>query len=209
MIERLNRNGKAAPPTDGEPPVPPGKLRLVTTYLEMLRAPTRPPVPPPAMKLALLRAEEMNVPFYRFLYDTIGERWLWYMRRQLDDAALAEIVLHPEVHISVLYAGGVPAGYVELDLRNPKDIELAYLGIMPQFIGRGLGRYLLDWAIDTAWQHSPDRLWVHTCNFDHPRALHVYQRAGFVPYRQETELIDDPRLTGLIPADVEIAVPPG
>jgi GNAT superfamily N-acetyltransferase len=70
---------------------------------------------------------------------------------------------------------------------------------MPEFIGRGLGSYLLSTAIDIAWTYEPSRLWIHTNTLDHPQALPLYQRHGFVPYDQEQRIIPDPRLTGLIP----------
>ncbi len=177
--------------------VPAGKLECVITYLEMSQPPGSPGPPAPAAKLALLRAESPPVAFYRYLYDTVGGPWLWYERRRLDDDTLAAIIHDPKIEIYVLYVGGVPAGYSELDLRSMPDIELAYFGLIPDFIGRGLGRYFLSWTIDQAWTlHHPRRLWVHTCSLDHPRALEAYQRAGFAPYRQETTLIDDPRLSG-------------
>lgn len=175
------------------------KIETVVTYLEMTGPPTAPPPPVPAMKLSLLRAEAPPLPFYRFLYGTVGEAWLWYERLALDDEALSAIVHDPLVEIYVLYVGGAPAGYGELDRRGGSDIELAYFGMMPGFIGRGLGRYLLRWTIDRAWTHEPARLWVHTCTLDHPRALHFYQRAGFIPYRRETVEIDDPRAAGILP----------
>ena len=178
--------------------VPPGKLECVITYLEMREQPTSPTSPAPSGKLALMRSERPTVPFYRFLYETVGTPWLWYERRLLDDEALAAIIHDPGIEIYVLYVGGVPAGYAELDLRAMPDIELSYFGLMPEFIGRGFGRYLLRWSVDQAWTHAPKRLWVHTCSLDHPRALGLYQRTGFVAYRQATTVIDDPRVTGAI-----------
>jgi len=148
--------------------------------------------------LALLRAENPPVAFYRYLYDNVGEPWFWIDRRKLDDEALAAILADPLVELYVLYVGGVPAGYVELDRRPEPDINLAYFGLMPELTGRGLGPWLLNWAVDAAWQHRPRRLTVDTCTLDHPKALAVYQRAGFVPYRQERKTIDDPRRIGLI-----------
>jgi ribosomal protein S18 acetylase RimI-like enzyme len=178
-----------------------GKLETTVTYLEMTERPPHPHVvPPQGMKLALLRARQPSVAFYRFLYDTVGGPWLWYERRAMEDDALARIITDERVEIYVLYADGVPAGYVELDRREPPDIELAYFGLMPEFIGGGLGRYLLTWAVDTAWNHEPQRLWVNTNSLDHIKALALYQRCGFRPYRQEQWVIDDPRLIGLIPA---------
>ena len=89
------------------------------------------------------------------------------------------------------------------DCRAPEDIEIALLGLLPEFIGRGLGHYLLDWAVDEAWGKEPERVWVHSCNLDHPHAIAVYQRGGFVPYRQETKIITDPRLPGVMPPGQE------
>lgn len=179
---------------------PQGKLECVITYLEMTERPASPtPLAPPG-RLALIRAEAPTVPFYRFLYETVGTPWLWYERRLLDDDALERIIHHPKIEIYVLYLGGVPVGYSELDLRRMPDVELSYFGLMPEFIGRGFGRYHLRRTVDQAWLHAPQRVWAHTCSLDHPRALGLYQRTGFVPYRQATMIVDDPRATGLIPA---------
>jgi GNAT superfamily N-acetyltransferase len=174
----------------------PATLDIVVTYLEMVKPPTRPTVPaPPVGKIALFRAERPTVSFYRYLYNTVGEPWLWWERKLLSDAELERIIHDPLVEIYVLYVDGVPAGYAELDRRKPEEVELAYFGLIPHFIGRKLGPFLLNWAVDTAWFHKPKRLWVNTNNLDHPKALQIYQKAGFVPYRQETKTIPNPRLT--------------
>jgi GNAT superfamily N-acetyltransferase len=182
----------------------PDKLECVVTYLEMREPPRHPNILSGRHKIALMRAESPTISFYRYLYNTIGEDWLWWERRALDDAALAAIIHDPDVDIFVLYYDGVPAGYIELDRRVAGDIEVAYFGLIPEFIGRGLGAYLLGWALDEAWQREPERVWLHTCNFDHPKAIAIYQRAGFTPYKQETTLIDDPRATGLLPAHLPL-----
>jgi len=178
-----------------------GTIETVITFLEMRAAPRSPRLTPPAGKLAFLRAEKPTLSYYRYLYNTVGEPWLWYERRALDDAALAATVHDPMVEIYVLYVDGVPAGFAELDRREAPEIELAYFGLIPEFIGRGLGKHLLHWAIEAAWSHAPERLWVHSCTLDHPKALAIYQRAGFLAYRQETKVFDDPRRTGLMPPE--------
>lgn len=177
----------------GDDGVPVGQLDVAITHLEMLRRPRLPAQPPPAMKLAVLKADAISVAFYRYLYNTAGGPWLWYERRLLSDQDLAAIVQHADVDVFVLYAGGEPAGYAELDRRAMPDIELAYFGLLPAFIGHKLGPWFLHWIVDAAWAREPQRLWVHTCSLDHPRALALYQRAGFVPFKQERKLIADPR----------------
>lgn len=170
-----------------------GNIETVITYLEMRDRPSHPTPPAPARKTALLRAEDPPVPYYRYLYDAVGGPWLWWERKALADDDLAAIIQDPKVEIYVLYVGGVPAGFGELDCRAEGEVELAYFGLTADFIGQGLGRYLLHWIIEQAWSHEPERVWVHTCNLDHPAALGAYQKAGFEVYDQRTEVITDPR----------------
>ncbi len=179
-----------------------GRLPVTITYLEMTERPAHPHLSPPqGLNCSLLRLHEPTVRFYRYLYDTVGGPWLWFERRAMADEELAPIVQDERIEIYVLNVGGEPAGFAELDRRYPPDIELSYFGLMPDFIGKGLGRYLLTWAIDTAWNHAPERLWVNTNTLDHPKALPLYQRCGFRPFKQESKLFDDPRLNGLIAAE--------
>jgi GNAT superfamily N-acetyltransferase len=171
----------------------------VITYLEMRERPTTPRISAPLARLALMRAEDCTVSFYRYLYETVGTPWLWYQRRLLDDAALSAEIAKPTTEIFVLYVGGVPAGYFELDAAAPKETELCYFGLIPEFIGRGLGSFLLRAAIDQAWLRPIERLWVHTRSFDHPKALGHYQRAGFVVYARQPLRFEDPRTQGILP----------
>lgn len=176
------------------------KISSVITYLEMTSRPASIPPTRPAQKIALLRAEKPTTSFYRYLYNTIGQDWLWWERRELSDEQLNEIIQDDQVEIYILYVAGVPAGYGELDRRSDDDIELAYFGLMPEFIGQKLGGFFLRWMIDQAWSYNPKRIFVHTCTEDHPAAVHNYQRHGFEPYKQETVEIDDPHTTGLFGA---------
>ena len=176
-----------------------GRIPVTITYLEMTERPAHPHLSPPqGMNCALLRLRNPTVRFYRYLYDAVGEPWLWFERRAMEDDQLSQIICDQRVEIYVLSVDGEPAGFAELDRRQPPGIELAYFGLLPEFIGKGLGRYLLTWVIDTAWNHTPERLWVNTNTFDHHKALPLYQRCGFRPFKQEQKVFDDPRLNGLI-----------
>src|SRR6266446_2121043 len=174
-------------------------LEDTITYLEMLARPAGRRFPAPLETLALMRAENCTVSFYRYLYDTVGEPWLWFERRMIGDLALAAQIGKPTIEIFVLYVHGVPAGFFELDTAAPRETKLCYFGLIPDFIGRRLGPYLLQAAIDRAWSQPIDRFWLHTSTFDHPKALRVYQRAGFVVYARRTVTFDDPREHGVLP----------
>jgi len=156
-------------------------IPVTVTYLQMF-APMGPDVPPPVASAEIVRAEKPTIEFYRFLYDAVGRDWKWIDRQLMSDDDLGQIVHDDRVEVYVLHVDGKPAGYAELDRRIDGDVELAYFGILPEFFGKGLGRYFLHWAIEKAWSGAPRRLWVHTCELDHPAALPLYQKAGFDVY---------------------------
>lgn len=180
------------------------RIETVVTHLELRAKPIAHTPVRTQHKLALLRVTEPSVAFYRYLYDTVGEPWFWYQRRAMDDGTLHAAIRAPGVEISVLYADGEPAGFAEVDYSDKANVHLVYFGLMPRFIGHRLGMHLLGETLDEAWRRGPERIWVQTCTLDHPRALRLYQRMGFVPYKQETKVIDDPRDLGLIPATVPL-----
>jgi len=103
---------------------------------------------------------------------------------KLSDAELTAILQDPRVEIHVLYADGVPAGFAELDRRVEGEIEIKQFGLMPEFLGQGLGKYFLQWTLERAWSYKPTRVWLHTCNLDHPAALPMYLTAGFEIYQE-------------------------
>lgn len=180
------------------------QLKLVTTTMEMREPQHRPAALPLGIKVALLRAETPTASFYRYLYDAVGAPAFWCARRGLDDATLSALIADPAIEIYVLYVGGVPAGFAELDLRQGTEIELAHFGLVPEFLGAPLADYLCGWAVDEAWRRAPTRLWVATTNFDHPTVLAAYQKVGFRAVSQETRMIDDPRATGLLPKTLAV-----
>jgi GNAT superfamily N-acetyltransferase len=156
------------------------------TYLEM-RAPNQRTVTPPRDDLAVIHPNKPTLSFYRYLYDTVGKPYHWLSRRKLTDAELAALVHDPKMENHVLYVGGVPAGFAELDRRSEGEIELVQFGLVPEFVGQGLGKYFLEWTVNKAWSYQPRRFWLHTCTLDHPAALPNYLKAGFVVYKEEVK----------------------
>lgn len=177
----------AAPDRSGGPDgATSGRTVPVTvTWLEMTSPERCVPVPSVPEPTAILRAERPTISFYRYLYDTVGADWNWFMRRRLSDEELAAIIHDDRDEVFVLHVRGVPAGYVELDRRIDEEVEIAYFGLIPEYVGRGFGKYLLAWGLARAWSYRPRRVWLHTCTLDHPRALGVYQRAGLEVYHRE------------------------
>jgi GNAT superfamily N-acetyltransferase len=160
-------------------------MAITTTYVQMLSHTPR-TVALPRDGLTVIHARHPTLSYYRYLYDAVGRDWSWTSRKKLSDEALAAIIHDPLDEIHVLFVDGVPAGFVELDRRVEGEIEISQFGLVPEFIGHGLGRYFLQWSVDRAWSHAPRRLWLHTCTQDHPGALPNYLKAGFFTYKQET-----------------------
>jgi len=155
------------------------------TWLEMRRPPAVPPTPWPD-GVRLERALACPPAFYRFLYAEVGRAYRWMDRLRWSDLALAAHLGDPAIEVWVAYLGGVPQGYFELrHVADDASVEIAYFGLMPWAIGHGMGRRLLEVAIQQAWASRPDRIWLHTCTLDHPAALPNYLKRGFTVTRIE------------------------
>jgi len=158
------------------------KLIARVTHLEMT-ARLSPSFPVPSgLRIAIMRSTQMPVHFYRYLYEQVGRQHHWMMRRMQSDTEVAAAIHAETTDIHVLYVDGNPAGLSEIDLSAlPETAEILYFGLMPDYQGRGLGKFFLNEAISTAWSHNPQKVTIHTNTLDNPRALQLYQRMGFVP----------------------------
>jgi GNAT superfamily N-acetyltransferase len=160
-------------------------LETTVTYLTMTARPSQLPPMPNSPRLALMRAEDIPLHYYRYLYGAVGGNWLWVERLQMSDEALAEKVRGDGVEVFVLYANGAPAGYYELDFANAQSTKLVYFGLMPEWTGLRIGPWFLGAAVSEALSRGAGEILVNTCTLDHPAALPLYQRMGFRPIRQE------------------------
>ena len=185
-------------------PVPDGQLAAVVTYLEMN---SRPGVAVPATTLRL-EPIAPSPAAYRTLFARIGAPWLWFSRLVMPDAELAAILDDQRLSLFEVRDGENVVGMLELDAREAGACELAFVGLIAEFTGRGHGRWLLAEAISRAWAiDGVKRVHVHTCTLDHPAALGAYRRAGFVAVARRIETFIDPRLAGVFPRDTAPQVP--
>ena len=160
---------------------------LVTTYLEMLsRDQLRPKRADARFQVREKRNRDWR--FNRDLYFRVGDQWDWIDKRPWTDEQWKEYAAAAELCTFAGYYEDVLAGYYELRRDTDGGVEIAYFGLLSEFIGGGLGGALLTSAIEEAWRTSPSvtRVWVHTCTLDHPGALGNYQARGMVIYKQET-----------------------
>jgi len=191
---------------DGYTDLPAGRLAAAVVFLEQRARPAA--RPDPAIEgLTLERLTDADLDRYLALFAAVGEPWLWFGRRIMPRETLAAILADPAVEALALVRDGRDVGLLELDARDPASIELAYFGLVPELVGSGAGRWLMNRAIEQAWAHPIRRFWVHTCTLDHAGALAFYVRSGFVPYRRQIEIADDPRILGEAPRTAAPHVP--
>ncbi|MDX1678395.1 GNAT family N-acetyltransferase [Arsukibacterium sp.] len=180
---------------------------LVTTWYLQYQGPALAQPDWPADCL-LMEATLASPELGQFLFSAVGNHWRWFSRLNWDYQQWLDYLSNPSVRTWVLYKGGSPAGFAELkyhpDNGEGPSVELKFFGLMPAFIGQGLGSTLLYSAIALSQQWLaatlPDNpatpfapnIWVHTCSDDHPAALATYQKAGFKVYRTQQDIADAP-----------------
>jgi ribosomal protein S18 acetylase RimI-like enzyme len=156
------------------------------TYLELLAG-----VPPQAERelpddAQVLREYSKDPELFRSLYRDVGAQYRWIDRLPWTDEEWRAHVSRPEIEMYLLTVAGERAGYFELHFSaDGQSVEIAYFGLLPAFVGRGLGSALLTSAIRVGRSRGELRVWLHTCTFDHPHALANYQARGFRAFRTE------------------------
>jgi GNAT superfamily N-acetyltransferase len=167
-------------------------VEVVRTYLE-LRSPEqlRPArFVDPAVRVVCREAIENA--HYRRLYETVGAPWHWTDRNQWSEEKLASHLARAVISVWECVVDDASAGFFELEQHADGSVEIAYFGLAPPFIGRGLGKALLSRAAEEAWALGAERVWLHTCTLDSPRALPNYEARGFTPFKRETYVVDLP-----------------
>lgn len=194
---------------EGYSPVPPGYLAAVVTYLEMHTAPVHDvhEAEGDAHSLALEQLGAAQLDRYRAVYRAVGTPWLWFSRLRLSDEQLRGILADEHVQAFAVRDGNRDVGLLELDFRTEGECELAFFGLVNDYVGRGAGRWLMREAIARAWAEPVRRVHVHTCTLDHPQAVSFYVRAGFTPYARAVEVTPDPRLDGTLPREAGAQAP--
>lgn len=165
----------------------PIRREVTVYYLETVTPDAlRPKKAPPAVHVC--RVEIPSPELNHFFYTWVGGAWLWYERLAWSRARWLACLQQPGYETWVAYERGTPAGYFELERWQDGSINIAYFGLLPSFMGRGIGGYLLTCAIERSWAAGATRVCVNTCTLDHPSALANYTARGMRLYREETSL---------------------
>lgn len=167
-------------------------VQVVRSYLEMSAPSELRPAAAAGDGVRLECVRECPPSFFRYLYATVGAPYHWVDRLGWTDEDVRRYLATPGVTLWVLSVGGAPAGYFELKRHGDDSVEIAYFGLLPEFVGRGLGKFMLTEAVRAAWASGARRVWLHTCTLDGAAALPNYRARGFRDWKQEVYTVDLP-----------------
>jgi GNAT superfamily N-acetyltransferase len=160
-------------------------IDVTRTYLEM-RAPAD--LRPARLDDARIRVEQVpdcSASFFRYLYVEVGRNYHWIDRLPWTDEDILAHLRQSEISLWLMTYDGVTAGYFELRQCEDGSVEVAYFGLLSEFIGRGFGKHLLTWACEQAWAGGANRVWLHTCTLDDKAAMPNYLKRGFREFKIE------------------------
>jgi GNAT superfamily N-acetyltransferase len=160
-------------------------IEVTRTYLEM-RDPSElqaAKLDDPSIRIEL--QSNCSVELFRWLYVEVGKNYHWIDRLPWTDGDIRAHLARPETSVWLMTYDNERAGYFELRKSEDDSTEIAYFGLLPKFLGRGLGKHLLTCAVEQAWADGANRVWLHTCTLDDPAALPNYLKRGFRPFKTE------------------------
>lgn len=159
----------------------------IVTHLEMTSPDQIRAKPSPARLARIQRIVEPMPSLNRFFYFAVGEAWSWMDRRPWSLEDWFRYLNRPELETWIISWSGIPAGYCELERQPDCNVEIAYFGLLPEFTQMKIGGWFLSEIIRTAWTGGTKRVWVHTCDLDHPAALGNYLARGFRIFKTTVE----------------------
>ena len=127
----------------------------------------------------------------KFFYKQIGKNYRWIDRLVWNDLKWINYTNNKNLETYVLSENSNLIGFFEL-LFHPdkKNCEIAYFGILDQYIGKKYGSYLLSEALKLGFRKNTKQVWLHTCSLDHKNALSNYIKRGMKVFKSETINID-------------------
>jgi ribosomal protein S18 acetylase RimI-like enzyme len=168
------------------------RVEVTRTHVELPDRSSLRPAPCPDPRARVERVDECPASFFRYLYAEVGRGYFWLERAHWTDEQIRARLGDPAVSLFLLTVAGAPAGFFELEKHHDGSVEVSYFGLLPEFLGRGLGKYMLTEATEAAWALGASRVWLHTCTLDDPRALANYLGRGFQVYKTETYEVNLP-----------------
>lgn len=157
--------------------------KVTVTYLEMNSIKNFRPKTLENPDLAVRRVGIPNPAVNHFFFVNVGRPFLWYSRLKWTYRDWENRISRENISTWIGYDKDSPVGYGELE-KQASEVEISFFGLLPQFIGRGLGGWFLSEIILAGWALGAERIWLHTCTSDHRAALSNYINRGFTVYKE-------------------------
>ena len=162
-------------------------MKVNRFYLEIKSLKSLNEVICPNEELILEKVSPPNIEINKFFYKNIGKKHRWVDRLIWDNLKWVSYIENKNVYTYILKLKDDLVGYFEIiNDENSKSTEIAYFGILENFIGKKIGGYFLSEAIKICFNNYSNRVWVHTCTLDHKNALKNYLKRGMKIFREET-----------------------
>lgn len=183
---------------------------MTTIYFLEIRDPAQHRIKPNTNANFIIKQQKTpDAKLNRYFYLTVGQHYQWTDRVNWSDQQWQDYVNLANLRTFVAYLNDQAVGYFELQIEaiadttnsrasiitdtSPYDIQIAYFGLLPNFIGQQLGGPLLSFAINESFNllgRKANRVWLHTCSLDHPNALANYQARGFKIFDRKQDSAD-------------------
>ena len=140
----------------------------------------------PDNSLILEKVSPPDIELNKFFYKNIGKNHRWIDRLTWDNMKWIRYLENESVNTYILKLSQDLIGYFEVIKDDKiKSSELAYFGVLEDYVGKKFGGYMLSEAIKLCFEKNSKRVWVHTCTLDHKHALKNYLNRGMQIFKEE------------------------
>ncbi len=173
------------------------RIGYKVVFLEMLNRPSFDwPIYDGDHYVKVTERNQCSVKHFLSLYGKVGKKFEWTDQFQNGSDEVTAFLKSQKVKFFELKVDTRIGGFFILDFRVKGVCDLAYFGLIEDYIGKGLGSYMLRYAILMAWEDSIKIMSVNTNTLDHVAALPLYKKSGFREVRVEnhTRILSNDRI---------------
>ena len=161
-------------------------IKVERNYLDIISLKNLSEIDKPSNNFDVRLVNPPDFQLNKFFYKQIGKKHRWVDRLIWNENQWIRYVNNSNVKTYILQDGNNLAGYFEQIFDQKKlEYEIAYFGILQDYVGKRLGGYLLSEAIKKSFLMGANRVWVHTCSLDHKHALKNYLSRGMKIFKSE------------------------
>ena len=161
-------------------------IKVERNYLDIISLKNLSEIDKPSNNFDVRLVDPPDFQLNKFFYKQIGKKHRWVDRLIWNENQWIRYINNSNVKTYILQDGNDLAGYFEQIFDQKKlEYEIAYFGILHDYVGKRLGGYLLSEAIKKSFLMGANRVWVHTCSLDHKHALKNYLSRGMKIFKSE------------------------